>query len=472
MTAATPPPISLSAELFQQIVEAAPTAKLLVNDSGQILLVNAHLEKLFGYSRSELLGQMVEILIPERFRQIHPAVRSGFSAQPQSRAMGVGRDLYGRRRDGSEFPIEIGLNPIQSESGKLVLAVIVDITRHKQQEERFRRVVEYTPSAMVMIDARGRIVLANAQAAQLLGYPDATLLGQMVEDIVPERYRAHHPAFRTSFVTSPHPRPMGGGRDLFARRRDGSEFPVEIGLNPIETDEGPMVLAAIVDITERQRTQARLEGALKEKTVLLNEVHHRVKNNLQVISSLLNLQARHLDDENVKAVLTESQNRVKAMALTHQLLYERKDFSSVELVEYLQRLTQLLAGSYRTPLQVITLDLQCAGQSLLLDLERAIPCGLIVNELVSNAFKHAFPDNRNGCIGIALKNENGIVVITVEDDGIGLPADFELSNVRSLGLQLVPLLMEQIHGQLTVQRDTRTRFQIRFPHRLETEDSP
>lgn len=472
MPSPLPPEASFGAALFQQIVEAAPTANLVVNDRGQILLVNAQLERLFGYKRTDLIGQPVEILIPERFRHAHPGFRKDFAAKPQSRAMGVGRDLFGRRGDGSEFPIEIGLNPIESDGATLTLAVIVDITQRKRQEERFRRVVEYTPSAMVMVDSKGRIVLANAQAGQLLGYAADALLNLPVETLVPERFRGHHPVFRNAFLNSPQPRPMGIGRDLFARRSDGSEFPVEIGLNPIETDEGPMVLAAIVDITERRRNQTRLEGALTEKTVLLNEVHHRVKNNLQVISSLLNLQARHLDDENVKAVLTESQNRVKAMALTHQLLYERKDFSSIELTEYLQRLTQLLAGSYRNPSHEITLDLQQPPQPLLLDLERAIPCGLMVNELVANAFKHAFPGAKGGRIGVALKAEGSDVVITVEDDGIGLPEGFDLANVRSLGLQLVPMLVEQIHGALRVQRAQPTRFEIRFPQQLPTEESP
>jgi PAS domain S-box-containing protein len=345
----------------------------------------------------------------------------------------------------------------------MVLASIVDITERKRMEERFRRVVEYAPGAMVMVDAKGRIILANEQTERLFGYSREELLTLAVEDLVPERFRPQHPSYRHGFVNDPQPRPMGVGRDLFARRRDGSEFPVEIGLNPIDTDEGPMVLAAIVDITERRRTQQRLESALQEKTVLLNEVHHRVKNNLQVISSLLNLQSRHLQDTQARAILNESQNRVRAMALTHQLLYERKDFSHIDLGEYLQRLSQLLLGSYRAGSNRVNLRLDGPEKPIALDLERAIPCGLIVNELAVNAFKHGFPEDRSGEVVVQLKQEGEFIRLSVEDNGVGLPAGFDVGAVQSLGLQLVPLLVDQVQGELTIQAGPPTRFELRFP---------
>ncbi|HEY6896748.1 MAG TPA: PAS domain S-box protein [Rhodocyclaceae bacterium] len=447
---------------MHQVVESAPSAMVIVDSAGRLLLVNAQSEKLFGYPRDALIGQPVEMLVPERFRGAHPAYRESFSRSPQSRPMGSGRDLYCRRRDGSEFPVEIGLNPINTELGPMVLAAIVDITERKRQEERFRRVVEYAPSAMVMADSGGRIVLANAQAELMFGYERGALPGLPVEALVPGRFRPHHPGHRREFGAAPQARPMGVGRDLFACRRDGSEFPVEIGLNPIDTEEGPMVLAAIVDITERRRVRQHLENTLQEKTVLLNEVHHRVKNNLQVISSLLNLQARHVSDPQVRAILNESQNRVKSIALTHQLLYERKEFSRVDLVGYLKRLVQLLISTYPGSTQRIVLRLEVDGEPVALDLERAVPCGLVVNELVTNAFKHAFPDNRSGEVCVALRHTDEGVLLTVADNGIGLPAGFAMDKVQSLGLQLVPLLIDQLHGSLAVASQAGTRFELRF----------
>jgi PAS domain S-box-containing protein len=321
---------------------------------------------------------------------------------------------------------------------------------------------EWAPTAMVMVDGKGCIVLINAQAERVFGYPREELLGQTIEKLLPEHFAGKHPGSREGFFSDPRPRPMGIGRDLFARRSDGTEFPVEIGLNPIETEEGSMVLASIVDITERRRAQQKIENALKEKTVLLNEVHHRVKNNLQVIASMLNLQASHTSDPRLRAILGDSQSRVRAMALTHQLLYERKDYSRIDLGDYLQRLTQLL-GSYRQGRSKVVLQNLLPETPQYLDFERAIPCGLVVNELVSNAFKHAFPDERGGTIGIELRVANGEVEIVVADDGIGLPNDFDIGQIKSLGLQLVPLLIEQLAGTFTIEPGPGARFHLRFP---------
>jgi PAS domain S-box-containing protein len=445
---------------------------VMVDGQGCIVLINAQAERVFGYPRDQLLGEQLEKLVPERFSAHHLGYREGFFADPRPRPMGSGRDLFARRRDGSEFPVEIGLTPIDSGHGFMVLATVVDITGRKRLDERFRRVVEYAPSAMVMVDARTAASFwSTRRPSSSSAYARSALIGQAVELLVPVRLSHHHVDFRNGFFAVPQARPMGIGRDLFARRSDGSEFPVEIGLNPIETEEGSMVLASIVDITERRRAQQKLESALKEKTVLLNEVHHRVKNNLQVIASMLNLQASHTSDPRLRAILGDSQSRVRAMALTHQLLYERKDYSRIDLGDYLQRLTQLL-GSYRQGRSKVVLQNLLPETPQYLDFERAIPCGLVVNELVSNAFKHAFPDERGGTIGIELRVANGEVEIVVADDGIGLPNDFDIGQIKSLGLQLVPLLIEQLAGTFTIEPGPGARFHLRFPSDPPRRDVP
>jgi PAS domain S-box-containing protein len=246
-----------SEEKFRLVVESAPNAMVMIDGKGVIALVNAGAENLFGYARDEVLGQPIEMLVPERFRKKHPDFRNGFFASSAARSMGVGRDLYGRRKDGSEFPVEIGLNPIETEDGLLVLSAIVDITERKRSEEKFRLVVESAPNAMVMIDGKGVIVLVNAGAENLFGYARDEVLGRPIEMLVPERFRKKHPDFRNSFFVSPAARSMGVGRDLYGRRKDGSEFPVEIGLNPIETEDGLLVLSAVVDITERKRAEEK-----------------------------------------------------------------------------------------------------------------------------------------------------------------------------------------------------------------------
>src|SRR5258706_465070 len=238
-------------------LEAAPSAMLMVDERGRMTLVNAQLEQIVGYERSELLDQPLEMLVPERYRNIHSGHRVNFFHSPSTRVMGAGRDLFGLRKDGTEVPIEIGLNPIRTDKGAFVLASIIDITERKRAEERFRLVVEASPSAMIMVNAQGRISLVNTQTEQLFGYARSELLDQPLEMLVPERYRGAHPGHRAGFFQTPSARSMGVGRDLFGRRKDGTEIPIEIGLNPIKTDEGAFVLASIIDIAERKRAEER-----------------------------------------------------------------------------------------------------------------------------------------------------------------------------------------------------------------------
>jgi PAS domain S-box-containing protein len=245
-------------ERFRLVVEAAPNAMIMIDPRGTIQLLNSQAEKLFGYGRSQLLGQSIEVLLPASLRAMHRAVRGAFMRAPEARRMGAGRDLFGLRSDGVEVPIEIGLNPIATRTGTFVLASIIDITERKRteqalraSEERFRLVVEDAPNAMIMVDEAGRIALVNAQAERLFGYARAELVGKPVETLVPERHRHGHEGLRRQFLSAPQARNPGPGRDLHGLRRDGTEVPIEIGLNPIRTTEGAFVLASVVDITER-----------------------------------------------------------------------------------------------------------------------------------------------------------------------------------------------------------------------------
>jgi PAS domain S-box-containing protein len=251
-------------ERFRRVVEAAPNAMIIVNHDSRIMLVNSQTEKVFGYTREELVGQGIDLLVPERFRRDHPEYRSAFFGNPGNRPMGAGRHLYGLRRDGTEVPLEIGLNPIETSEGMFILAAIVDITERKRQEELFRATVESAPTAIIMADQTGRVTLVNALTESIFGYERDELIGQPVEILLPQRYRAAHPGLRESFFRAPSARRMGEGRDLNGQRKDGSEFPVEIGLSPVETSTGSFVLAAIADITERKRAEEELRQRTEE----------------------------------------------------------------------------------------------------------------------------------------------------------------------------------------------------------------
>jgi len=331
----------------------------------------------------------------------------------------------------------------------------------RKSEERFRRAVEYAPNAVVMVNATGRIEMVNAQAERLFGYQRSELLGQQVETLVPGPLREKHPDLRDGFFRAPRSRPMGAGRDLYGLRKDGSQFPVEIGLNPIETEDGMMVLSAIIDISDRKREEGRIRDALKEKDLLLGEIHHRVKNNLQVIHSLLGLQSANVEDPAVLGILRESQNRVLSMALIHQTLYQSNDFARVDFASFLDALVPNVVTSYGIDSGRFAVAVDAGDVHL--PISTAIPCGLIVNELVSNTLKHAFPEGRDGRIDIQLaSNGNGGAVLSVSDDGIGLPENLDPAKTESLGLQLVTLLADQIGGELSIQHRDPTRFALHF----------
>jgi PAS domain S-box-containing protein len=244
---------------FRGLLEAAPDAIVGVDSSGRIALVNVQTERLFGYQREELIGQPVEILVPDAVRAVHPAHRGEYLADPQHRPMGAGMQLAGRRRNGSEFPAEISLSILDSDQGVLVSAAIRDVTDRTKAEAKFRGLLEAAPDAIVGVDAAGLIVLINAQTMRLFGYQREELVGQPVEMLVPHGVRAAHPGHRSRYFAEPQQRPMGAGMQLAARRKDGTEFPAEISLSALDTEDGLLVSAAIRDVTERIEAQAERE---------------------------------------------------------------------------------------------------------------------------------------------------------------------------------------------------------------------
>ena len=341
----------------------------------------------------------------------------------------------------------------------------VDAARHAG-EWQFRRLLEKLPAGAYTCDPDGLITYVNPQAIQLWGR--APKLNDPVD-----RFRGSFKLFTTEGTPIAHDQcwmalalrrnQAYNGREIVIERPDGRRLTALAYANPIQ-DEARRLLGAVnvlVDITERKQAEERLQASLHEKEVLLKEVHHRVKNNLQIIVSLLFLQSDQLKDPEDVTLFEDTQNRVKSMALVHESLYRTGDLAHFNFARYIERLSKDLLKS-QTPAGS-HINLRTELDEIAFDVDTAIPCGLILNELLTNALKYAFPDGRSGDIHIRLQAEGEHVTLRVRDTGIGFPEGFDFRKTESLGLQLVNMLTEQLGGTLTLTPEGGTTITVSIP---------
>jgi PAS domain S-box-containing protein len=276
---------------LRALIEAAPDAIIVINRAGTIVLVNHQAEVIFGYERSEMLQQPLDLLLPERYRAAHKLARTHYIAHPHTRPMGTGLDLYGKHKNGREIPVEISLSPLTIQQETLYVSSVRDITERKRLEHEFRSLLEATPDAMIIINESGQIVLVNHQAEVIFGYERAELLEHPIEMLLPERFRAVHPFHRVNYFAQPHVRPMGTGLELYARRKDGSEFPVEISLSPLITNEKKLVISSIRDITDRKLLDS-LRETNRRMDAFLSVASHELKTPLTFLKASIQLTQR------------------------------------------------------------------------------------------------------------------------------------------------------------------------------------
>ncbi len=312
--------------------------------------------------------------------------------------------------------------------------------------QHFEYLHKYANDIVILADRDHRVIEANDRALAVYGFSRAELIGFRVPDLRPWEARADFPRHLEEAEKT--------GSLIFEtlhRDKDGIAFPVEVSLRLIDIGGARYHQAIIRDIRERKRAEKRILDALREKEVLLREIHHRVKNNMQVISSLLRLQSARFTEAEVREAFLESQGRIKSMALVHEKLYMTKDLSRIDFADYIKSLTSTIFASHEEDGRIaLKLDLD----KVYLDINTAVPCGLILNELILNALKHAFPNNRRGRIRVELReNEKEIIRLTVRDDGIGLPEGCKPGKVESLGFQIIALLAEQLRGWIDVRRE-------------------
>jgi PAS domain S-box-containing protein len=367
-----------------------------------------------------------------------------------------------------QFEVAMPVTNQRDEIGVLVGAFGQMITELQRKLTRETAMLQSALDCVIIIDHHGQIIEFNRAAEKTFGYsrPEA-LRRKMSELILPSSLEGQIQRSMTHYFSSGQGTMVGRRFEVNARRADGTTFPAELAFTVVRADGLPLFTAFVRDVTARKQAEEQILASLIEKEVLLQEIHHRVKNNLQIISSLLSLQARQINHPQIAKALQDGQHRLRSMALIHEKLYRSRDLTCIDMADYVRDLVIPLLQSYGTAPTTVIPKIQV--EHVLLGIDLAVPCGLILNELISNTLKHAFPpdwSSRDGGekeILIELRQDGeSRLTLLVGDNGIGLPADFDFGHTMSLGLQLVNILVGQMNGSLDMRNEGGTKFRVTF----------
>jgi PAS domain S-box-containing protein len=480
------PPETILASLF----EAVPDAIVVVDRQGRIVRANAQADRTFGYPPGELAGQPIEVVVPERHRPGHRELREAYGRDPSQRRMGEGRRLYGRRRDGVEFPVDISLTPIGTGAARVVMAVVRDLSERREALRRFRRLLESAPDGMLLVDRSGRIVMANGRSERLFGYAPRELVGLPLEALVPEQARARHRRGFASFWEQPRVSHMGGpgAPEIWGVRKDGTTVPIELDLGPLEADAGLLAVASIRDLSERRKAEREREDLLQQL--------QRSRERLRVLSRRV-LEAQEAERRAIAHELhDEIGQALTAVSLDLQALQTRATDATRPLIDSALEITRGVIAQVRE----LSLDLR---PSLLDDLGLAaairwsldrheqrlgwttelrgdlgdtrVPgaietaCFRVAQEALTNVAKHAGART----VSVDVRYDDGELVLVVRDDGQGFDVDEERTKAaagNSIGLLGMEERVTSAGGRFAVEseRSRGTTVRARFPIPVET----
>lgn len=447
---------------FRSLFENASLGLYRTHPDGRIFLANPAILHMLGHASLEDLAR--RNLEEEGFEPDYP--RAQFKERIDRDGEIHGLEAAWKRQDGTTIYVRESARAIKDADGRIAYyeGTVEDITERKNAENelraseaKYRHLFESSLEGVYQTTLDGRILSANPACLRMFGFDS---LEDYKSTPIQDLYA--NPEDRKEFLQAMERDGEVRHHELRLRRKDGSTFYALVNARAVRDDGGNTLFEGILtDISGQKANEAALAAALAEKEVLIREIHHRVKNNMQVISSLLNLQSRYLKHPDDVEIFKESQRRIRSMALIHEKLYRSNNLAQIEFGDYLQSLVQnLIAAHQKSPGRI---DLRLDLEEVFLDLQTAIPCGLIVNELIMNSLKHGFPGDRSGEIRIGLRiAEDGEIRLKIGDNGIGLPAGFDIKAVDSMGMQIITLLIEQIESRLEIDQTRGAEFLLIF----------
>ena len=445
------------------LAKTVPVGVVVIDAAGTVVWCNDELQQQFGYRADQLVGRGIEQLLPAHLRDRHLLLRSQYISAPAARPMGTGRELYGLRADGTEFPLEIGLRPLDTASGQMYVATVVDVSARRKAEASFHRVIEAAPCGMLVVNHQQKILLANEQLLKTFGYGLSELIGRNLETLIPYRHHAEHRQHVDAFTLNPATRAMGPGRDLTGLHKDGTEFPVEIGLRPVELGTGSCVLATVIDVTERKQVEQHLRRANADLEEFAYAASHDLRSPLRAISDLTSWIAEELGD-GITPPVRKNLERLKLRA-------QRMDLLVGNLLEYAR------AGAELSEKQVIEVEEWLHEQIELQDVAadkvrfhvdstvlrmqvNTTPLSSVLRNLIANAIAHNDSDKPE--IIISVRPKGAYYQFDVTDNGPGVAVEFRerifklfqrLSRNKQgsgIGLAMVKRIVESHGGTIVV----------------------
>lgn len=449
-------------ERLASIVDSSEDAILSKTMEGIITSWNSGAEALYGYTAEEVLGKHVSILTPEDQLDEIPQLMSRLA---KGEVIGHYETLR-KRKNGSLIDVALTISPMRDEKGIIVgaSAVARNITLEKRlraERQFLGLIVEGSDDAIYSKDLNGIVLSWNPGAEKIFGYTPQEIIGKPVALLTAPGNENQVPEILSQL--------KAGNRiehfETQRKRKDGTLIHVSLTISPVKDDSGNIIAASSIakDITKQKQAARVIEAQLQEKKVLLQEIHHRVKNNLQLVASLLELRSRGMENLAAKAAFNDSIGRIRSMAILHEKMYGSNIVGNVNFGEYIKSLFEPLAEAFNKDLPI---NFVVDSDHFMLDLNRAIPLGLILNELLTNSVKHAFSSSKPPEIMVKIRTNMDKVAMVVADNGTGLPADVDLFKSDSFGFKIVRLLIEQIDGQIKVQNSNGTVYEITLPYEV------